>query len=550
MMQNADIDLVREILADHAAMKRARRSFEAQWNDVIDTVLPRYRKFGQHSNTSPGEKRTQNIFDATPGLALRHFAAAMDSMITPRTQKWHKLTVQNEELQERPAVRQYLEQVTSTLFSVRYQWRANFASQAGESYIGHGSFGAAGLMIDDVLGQGIRYRNIRLNRLWFAEDAFGVVDKAHILWPLTARQAAQRWGQAALPEPIRRALDNNDQERSFDFLHAIRPRLNRDASKVDAQNMPIQSVWLSMDTGHDIIEHSGYRVFPVAIGRFYAADDSAYGYSPAMEALPDVRMLNQMERTNIKGAQKAVDPPLILADDGALESFDLRAGALNFGFLNDRGEQLVRPLDMGKNVPLGINYADQKRESVNLAFYVTLFQILVDNHQMTATEVLQRAQEKGILLGPTMGRVQSEQLGAMISREVDILQHAGALPPMPPELEEAGGAISIEYDSPLNQAMRAEEGASVLRWAEASAPFIQADPAAARVMNAPAIVRGLGEVFSVKQRYINTEEAVAEMDAAAAEQQQSEQMLAAAPVAAGAAKDLAMAQAAAGSARI
>lgn len=549
-MQNADVDLVREILADHAAMQQARRSFEAQWDDVIATILPRYRKFSQANNSNPGDKRTQDIYDSTPMLALRHFAAAMDSMITPRTQRWHKLTVSDEDLRESPAVRQYLEQVTNILFAQRYQWRANFASQSGESYISHGAFGAGGLMIDDALGQGIRYRNLRLNRLWFSEDAYGVVDKAHIAWTLTARQAAQRWDVKNLPTQIQNAIDRNDMERKFEFLHAIRPRLDRDPSLVGSQNMPIQSVWIALDAGNEIVEHSGYRVFPLAIGRFYAADDSAYGYSPAMEALPDVRMLNQIEKTNIRGAQKAVDPPLILADDSALDSFDLRSGALNFGYLSDRGDQLIKPLELGKNVPMGINYADQKREAINLAFYVTLFQILVDNHQMTATEVLQRAQEKGILLGPTMGRVQSEQLGSQITREIDILANAGALPPMPPELEDAGGTIEIEYDSPLNQAMRAEEGANVLRWAEASAPFIQADPNAARVMKSAEIVRGLGRIFSIPERYIADEKDIQEGEEADAQQAQAAQILEAAPVAAGAAKDLAEAQQIAGNAQI
>lgn len=549
-MDNQDVDLIREVLADHEAMKQARQSFEAQWDQVTEAALPRYRKFSQASANSPGEKRTQEQFDSTPILALRHFAAAMDSMITPRTQKWHGLTVANPELRDLPAVKAYLEQVTDALFAHRYRWRANFASQSGASYIGYGAYGAGGLMVDEVLGQGIRYRNLRMNRLWFAEDAYGVVNKAHILWTLTARQAAEKWGTGNLPLFIRNAIDRNDLERRFDFLHAIRPRRDREHGKVDGRNMPIQSVWLPLDAETQIVEHSGFRVFPVAIGRFYDADDSAYGYSPAMEALPDVRMLNRMEKTNIKGAEKAVDPPLILPDDGALEAFDLRAGALNFGYMNSNGTPLIQPLNLGKNVPMGMDYANQKRESINLAFYVTLFQILVDNHQMTATEVLQRAQEKGILLGPTMGRVQSEQLGAQISRELDILDHAGVLPPMPPELEEEGGLVDIEYNSPLNQAMRADEGANVLRWAEASAPFIQADPNAARAMNAEAIVRGLGDVFSVPQKYLRTQEEVGAMDQAAAEQQQAAQLLEAAPVAAGAAKDLTAAAVNASSARI
>ncbi|KAG1061271.1 hypothetical protein G6F40_018023 [Rhizopus arrhizus] len=98
--------------------------------------------------------------------------------------------------------------------------------------------------------------------------------------------------------------------------------------------------------------------------------------------------------------------------------------------------------------------------------------------------------------------------------------------------------------------MRAEEGANVLRWAEASSPFIQAAPNAARAMNAEAIVRGLGDVFSVPQKYMRTEEEVAEQDAAAMQHQQAAQLLEAAPVAAGAAKDLTAAAVNASNARI
>ena len=46
---------------------------------------------------------------------------------------------------------------------------------------------------------------------------------------------------------------------------------------------------------------------------------------------------------------------------------------------------------------------------------------------MTATEVLERAREKGALLAPTMGRQQSEALGPMIEREIDILVECGLM---------------------------------------------------------------------------------------------------------------------------
>lgn len=534
-MNNEDSKLVQEILADHSRMKSGRTAFEEQWNEVIDRALPRYAGFGRGRET-PGQKKTERIFDSTPQLAMRHFAAAMDSMITPRTQKWHGLTISDRDLRELPSVKQYLENVTDTLFAMRYQWRSNFAPQIGESYVGYGAFGCGGLMIEDVPGVRVRYRNIRMSRLFFSEDAGGLVDKAHIEWRLTARQAAQKWSKDDLPDVIKNVLERNP-EQEFDFVHSIRPRTQRDTSRVDSRNMAWQSVWICVQ-GNSIVEHGGFRTMPIAIGRFYTADDSAYGYSPAMDVLPDIKMLNEMERTNIRSAQKAVDPPLLLAEDGALEGFDLRSGALNYGGLDERGNQLVRPLELGKNVSIGVEYANQKREAVNLGFYVSLFQILVDNHQMTATEVLQRAQEKGILLAPTMGRVQSEKLGPMIERELDIAQAAGMLPEMPQELVDAGGIVEIEYSSPLNRAMRAEESTATLRWLEAISPLAQVDQQVVAVPNGVEIARGLADSFGVPSRYVNDPKDTDDKIAADQAVMQSAQLLEAAPVAASAAKDM------------
>lgn len=535
-MTNDDVDLVQGILVDQAKMKLDRTAFEEQWNEIIDFVMPRYQKF--NTKRTPGQKQTQKIFDATSGLALRHFAAASDSMITPRTQKYQRLIATDEDLRENDAVKSYLEQVNNILFSQRYRWRAGFTTQLGEFYIGLGAFGSSGLMIEDTGNprQPVRYRNIRLSNLFFAEDAGGIVDKAHMQWCLTARQAAQRWGRDALPTTLQTALERNP-EQTFDFLHVVRPRQQRDPQKKDGRNMPVESVWLCM-VGNKIIEHGGFRTFPVAVGRFYTADGSVYAYSPAMDGLPDIKMVNDMERTNIKGAQKAVDPPLLVAEDGVLGQIKLRSGAINYGGLDDQGNPRIVPLGLGKNIQLGQEYAQQKRESINLAFYVSLFQILVDNHEMTATEVLQRAQEKGILLAPTMGRVQSELLGPVTERELDVAVHAGLLPPMPDELIEAGGQVDIEYDSPLNRAMRAGEATATLQWAQASAPFIQADPSAARVANATEIVRGLAEIYSVPTRFLNPPEVVEQQEADAQAQAKAAALLQAAPVAAGAAKDL------------
>jgi hypothetical protein len=267
-----------------------------------------------------------------------------------------------------------------------------------------------------------------------------------------------------------------------------------------------------------------------------------------MTVLADVKMLNEMSKTVIRAAHKIVDPPLLLQEDGALAAFDLRPGALNYGGVDEQGRQLVHALQTGARVDIGMDMMDQRRKVINDAFLVTLFQILVESPQMTATEAMLRAQEKGALLAPTMGRQQSELLGPLIERELDILAHAGALPPMPQPLLEAGGVVDVEYVSPLNRAQRSEEGVAILRTLEGVTPLAQVNPSVLDIFDPEAIARELADINGVPQKVLRTKDQVAAIAAQKAQTAQAQALLQAAPVASSSIKDLAQAQALSGNA--
>jgi hypothetical protein len=286
------------------------------------------------------------------------------------------------------------------------------------------------------------------------------------------------------------------------------------------------------------MSEGGYQSFPYAVSRYVTSPKEIYGRSPAMLVLPDIKMINEMSKTVLRAAHKAVDPPLLLQEDGVLQAFNARPSALNFGGINERGEQMVRPLETGANVNLGLDMMEQRRKVINDAFLITLFQILVDAPTMTATEAMLRAQEKGALLAPTMGRQQSEMLGPMIERELDILARAGVLPEMPDELREAQGEVQIEYISPLNRAQRAEDGVAILRTLESVTGLAQFDPDVLMVFDSKKIARELADINGVPAKVLRSEEEIAFMKDQQAQQQQLAQLLEAAPVVANSAKTL------------
>lgn len=526
-----------DIIRRQEKMATDRAVFDSHWREIAERILPRADYF--RVNRQPGDKHTEKIFDSTANLALERFAAAMESMLTPRTQRWHKLRTGVEELDENQEVKEYLDQVTSILFQVRYSPKANFASQANEAYMSLGAFGTGAVFTDDLIGRGIRYRSIALSELYIAENHQGMVDTVHRRFSMTARQAVQKFGDK-VGEKIKKAAEKTP-EQQFDFIHAVGPRAEVDYGRKDYKGMPLYSCYIAME-GRALVSEGGYHSMPYAVGRYVTSPKEVYGRSPAMTVLPDIKMINEMSKTVIRAAHKLVDPPLLLQEDGALQAFDLRPGALNYGGVNDQGQQLVHALQTGARVDIGLDMMEQRRKTINDAFLVTLFQILVDAPQMTATEAMLRAQEKGSLLAPTMGRQQSEFLGPLIERELDILGRAGALPEMPDVLKQAGGMVEIEYVSPLNRAQRADEGVAIMNTLQAIAPLAQIDPKVMMIFDPEQVARELADINGVPAKVLRSPEDIKAMDDQAAQAAQAQQLLAAAPVASGVVKDLAQAQ--------
>jgi hypothetical protein len=532
-------EVAKDVMRRHDAMAAERSVFDGHWREIEERISYKGLYF-QSQNQTPGSKSTQRIFDVTAMLACERFAAACESMITPRTQKWHELAPVDPDLRRIKAVRDWCEEARDVLFAARYAPEANFASQVHEGYWSIGAYGTGAVFVDDVIGRSLLYRSVHLSQLYLAEDAAGRTDTVHRLYRPTLRQIAQQFGVAAMPEKLRNLLDRSPGDR-VDMIHCVRPNQERVLGRADFRGMAFSSYYV-LPSERWVLDEGGYRSMPYAVGRYSTSPGEVYGRGPGMMVLPEIKMLNEMRKTILRAAQKAVDPPLLATADALLQQFDLRSGALNYGGMDSMGNQLVKPLMTGARLDIGEDMIEQSRKVINDAFLVSLFQILVDTPQMTATEAMLRAQEKGQLLAPTMGRVQSEQTGTMIERELDILAVAGALPPMPDELIEAGGLVEIEYVSPLNRLQRSEEGVGILKTLEALSPLVEIDQSIIDVLDPEEAARIMADVNGMPSRALRSEKRVKAIRAGREEQQQMQSLLQAAPVAASAAKDIAAAQ--------
>jgi hypothetical protein len=541
----ADQQRAADTIQEQEALMGLRGNWETTWEAIAARIFTMYAgQFNTQNLSNPmsGQQRTTEQVDATGAGALVRFAAAMESMLTPRNSRWHRLAPSNKILRRDRSVMLWFEDLADVLFDYRYAPRANFASQKHEEYMGLGAFGTACQFIDALQfygEQGIRYRNMHLGQIYFKENHQGIIDTAYRRFSFTARQAVQRFQRMgmALPQQI---LDDaklpQGTEKPHFFIHCVKPREDYEASRVDVKGMRYASYYVSL-TERRFLKENGYHTFPYTISRYVTAPNETYGRSPAMQCLPSLRLLNEQKKTFIKQGHRISDPILLAHDDGILDMVSLKPGSGVPGGVNADGKLLVQPLPTG-NINTTVEMMDMERETINDAFLVSLFQILVDQPQMTATEVVERAREKGALLSPTMGRQQSEALGPLIEREIDVLTSLKLIPPMPQKLLDARGEYLVEYDSPLSRMAKAEESSGFMQtvdWAAEKAQ-LTGNMAIMDHFNFDVGIPKVAENRGVPASWMNGADTVAKTRADRMKQAQTQQMIDAAPAIASTAK--------------
>lgn len=529
-----DEDIATKVIQDFNYLFGLRGNWNTHWTEIAQRIKPDDSFLFQNYSqiTQMGDKRMTQVYDSTGILALQRFGAIMDSLLTPRNQFWHQLKANDPVLQRDKASRIWFDQVNSILFEQRYAQKSNFASQNQDQYLSLGAYGTGCLLIDDLAGfPGLRYKNVHLGQLYLMENHQGVVDRVLRNFIMTARQAVQKFGNAC-PEVVKNMLPMYP-ERQFFFIHWVGPNTDRDPSRKDWRGMEYVSYYVCQEA-RALCAKGGYRTFPYAVSRYRQAPFEAYGRSPAMDVLPAIKTLNEEKKTMLKAGHRALDPVLLAHDDGVIDAFSLEPGSINAGGVTKDGRLLIQALPTG-NIPDGEKLMEDERKLINDTFLVNLFQILTESPEMTATEVMERTREKGILLAPTIGRQQSEYLGPMIDRELDILSRQGLLPPQPALLKSAKGQYKIIYDSPISRAQKADQVSGTMRTMESFTQYAQAtqDPSILHLINIDIAGPAIAEANGVPAAWMNSPEKIAQLRQQQKEQQDQQTAIQAAPAMAG-----------------
>ena len=503
------MDNMKAIVSRFEYLESQRANWDSHYQELADYMLP--RKADIVRKRARGEKRMELIFDGTALQSVDLLASSLHGMLTSGATPWFHLTLKDDELGRDEEVQAWLEDTSSRM--MRAITMSNFETEVHEMYVDLVVFGT-GCMFVEMDKKSMRFSTRHISEFYVAEDQYGIVDTVFRKYRLPARQAVQRFGIEKVGKFIQKTFEKKPDEEVV-VLHCVMPRKERDPTKQDNKNMPFASMYICMETKM-VMQESGFQEFPYVVPRFLKATGEVMGRSPAMVALPDVKMLNLMSKTIIQAAQKLIDPPLLVPDDGFLLPVRTQPGGLNFFRSGTR--DTITPLNTGANIPIGLNMEEQRRAAIRSAFYVD--QLLTGGSpNMTATEVVQRQEERMRVIGPVLGRLMNEMLRPMIDRVFALMLRADMLAP-PPEILQ-GLDVDVEYVSPLARAQKSSSLNSTMKALEILLPLAQALPVADHI-NADGLVNHIMDSLGVPKKVVKPQ---SEVDASREEQAAQQQAM-------------------------
>jgi hypothetical protein len=552
--------LAADIVARTDQLATDRAGWEAEWRQLADyclptasrgmsltgSVRPAYDNMIQGSSTKDASRKR---FDSTAMTAIDRLSAGMESLVTPQSEKWHGLGV-DDPLAPEPTDEesQWFERVRDKLFAVRYEADAGFITANQKAIRSAVTFGTAVVFLEEAFGAQTKdqralpifYRHIPLSQSLIAVNAQGTPDTLHRRFAMTARQMVQRFGEFVSPRTKALAGDPKKMDTQVSVIHAVYPRDEAGTRGNTNRHAPFCSVYVEEDGKH-IIGESGFFEFPYIVYYWLQADESAYGESPAMLALPDILGLNVARKATLQAMQQWVKPPLAVAHDGVMNRPNLNSGATNFGAIDANGRLKIQPILTSQDPSIAMKIIDAERQGVRESLYSNLFQILIQNPQMTATEAMLRANEKGELLGPSGAKIQAA-LSRMIDREYGILERKGAFErgaSLEPPRSVWGKSVGVEFSSPLDRLRQMKEANGIMHAYQAAGQIaaVRGDPSIFDNFDDDKALKIVSEVNGAPMSIMRTSEQVDELRAQRAQAQKAQQAMAAAEQAARTAKD-------------
>lgn len=518
-------------------LKSARSQHEQDWEDIARLLRPQRGGFGLDNSA---DRKLEKPLSSAPIMAQAGFSANLFSTLTSPANRWFGFQTNDPDLNAWKPAKVWLDLVTDRVLASFMPQTSPFYSATTQLFGDLSSFGNSAQYDELVTSEKkIMDVTISLSEIVADIDAFNRVCEIVRRFRLKAAAAVRMFKGEALPAKVIDMAEKGDQSQIV-FYHHVR---NNDDFRGGFLG-PKGKRWLSRYTceiDRALIRTKGYDEMPFFMARWEVDTGHTYGTGPGFIALASARVHNRMVDASLRRAQREADPTLLAPDrqDWPLNG-RVRTGAVVYGGLNMRGDQMLRPLELGGGFSLTLEEKRQVLDDIREAFHYTALNIS-NRTGLTPVETMAMEEQRQRLWAPNQGRVQEEFLAPKIARRFSILWRAGQLPPPPKEMQ--GVALDVKYLSAAAAAQRSMEGTAAMRVIQDIAPLAQLKPRLVDRIDEDGLIEVLADARGAPGRMFRSRE---EADAIGQQRQQTEQAaqtMAMAQAGTGMVKDMAGAQA-------
>lgn len=406
---------------------------------------------------------------------------------TPPTAKWLELNDENEDIRAQEDVADFWAGATKTVANDlrgKAGMQSSFYIAMRDAYKGMGvSYGVVhvseykprGLPTGDVV-----YESCPAHACWYRLGAHGELVSFAYLREMTDDQA-QGFMQRNVSKAVGRLDKAHKSSSRRQILQMVKLVRDAPSNPRDASEFMFQERWIDI-TERETLVKTGHRSQPFHVLGWNKIPGSHYYVGPSYDALPDVTGAAAARKAQLQAMAWQGRPPMLA---GSKDGFDnpsktLVPGRITFNAINNKGQQLIQPLQGVSNSGV-FQYAvaDDEARVRDLMMGNELLSQRRPN--MTATEVMQVAQERAQMVAPFMTTT-IPSISGMMMRHFEIKLRTGGLSEVPAAVAQEGG-FSAEFSGPMAIAARQSEVGNVFQTLEQMQVLANFNPAAARMID-------------------------------------------------------------------
>lgn len=519
-------------------LKAERLSFEPHWRELSDFTRPRSTRFTA-SEVNRGDRRNSKIIDPAAVMAARTLSSGMMSGITSPARPWFRLATPDRDLMDYGPVKLWLETVEQRMNEVFN--RSNLYQSLPLMYEDLGTFATGAMAVVADPQRVIRTVPFPTGSFYIANGADLSVDTAVREFSMTVRQVITEFGTDAVSDTVKSQWNNGQYGQWVNVVHAVYPNLDRQTGKLEAKHKAYKSVYYeSTSTDDKLLRESGYDEFPIMAPRWEVNGEDVYGSScPGMVALGSVKALQLLQRRKAQMIDKITNPPLQAPASIKSQRISTIPGGINYLPMADVNNQIKPLFQIPANGTNGLlEDIQDTRQIIDHAYFVDLFRMMqtVNTRSMPVEAVAEMREEKLLMLGPVLQRLDSELLDKLINRTFSVMAENNLLPVPPDEMQ--GMQLKVEYISVMAQAQKAIGVSSIERFIGFTSGIGQFSPDALDKINVDETIDAYAASIGVPPSVVATNEQVAQIRENRAQQQAMAQQMQMAQAAVGGAQAL------------